>query len=185
MAVYTDKKIKEWAKDNVLPYNEKLVNPASIDLTLGNKLKRPMWYWRYPISRFIAWHLRNLLKVKYWDTGIEFTTYTLWPGEFVLCHSLEWTNIPTDAIALLFSKSSTGRTGLEHLHAGYGDPEFKGEWTWELENVAPWPIQLVAGKALMQVALIGTMGVPEKLYGQVGRYQNQRGPQEECPEKTL
>ena len=41
--------------------------------------------------------------------------------------------------AALYSKSSTGRIGLEHLHAGWIDPGFCGQLTLEFKNVAPWP----------------------------------------------
>lgn len=36
--------------------------------------------------------------------------------------SIEFIKMPDDMVAILFSKSSAGRIGLEHLHAGFGDP---------------------------------------------------------------
>jgi len=185
VSVYQDSELRNWAKDNVTPYEEKNINPASLDLMLGSEIKVPMWYWGNSFTRWIVWKFRSKLNLKMWSDGIQFETFTLWPGKFVLCHSLEITNVPNNAIALLFSKSSTGRIGLEHLHAGFGDSGFKGQWTWEFENVAPWPIELIAGKRLMQVALIQTLSVPETLYGQVGRYQGQMGATAPRKERVL
>jgi deoxycytidine triphosphate deaminase len=155
------------------------VNPDSLDLCLGNQIRLPMWYWRNSITRGIA-HLIEKARpgsTQMWEKDTRvFDTYTLWPGQFVLCHSKETMQVPDDAVAMLFSKSSTGRTGLEHLHAGLGDSGFKGEWTWEFTNTAPWPITLVAGKRLMQVIFISMAKEPGMVYSKTGRYQGQSGP---------
>jgi deoxycytidine triphosphate deaminase len=102
-------------------------------------------------------------------------------------------NIPDDTAVLLFSKSSTGRIGLEHLHAGFGDPGWGStinslgtlgsRWTWELHNVAPWPIVLKAGKPLMQQVAIRMTDSPLRNYAETGRYNGQTGPTPELPKK--
>jgi deoxycytidine triphosphate deaminase len=177
--VWSDREIRQWAKDGGVGGELDLaqINPGSVDLTLGSLMRRPMWWWRYPISRWIACLFEKHSKsgIRKWGDEEGFSEYWLMPGEFILCASREFTFIPTDAIGLLFSKSSTGRTGLEHLHAGYGDQGFGGQWTWELSNMAPWPIKLVAGKRLMQLVLM-TAHVPDKDYSKTGRYQGQVGP---------
>jgi deoxycytidine triphosphate deaminase len=173
--ILADYQLLEWAEKNVEPFDIDCINPASIDLKLGNKLREPMWYWKGQLWRlFWSLHRRNPERWPLWGKVITFDTYILKPGRFVLCHSLEWTEIPDDKVAVLFSKSSTGRIGIEHLHAGYGDCGFQGEWTWELVNIAPWPVKLIAGKRLMQLMLAQTSGKPNSLYA--GRYQHQRGP---------
>lgn len=166
--------IHEWAASGgVSPFDPALINPASVDLRLGNKIRVPQWYWR-PFLWRIA-HKRNLSR---WSDIYSFDTYLLPPRGFVLCHSVEFVKIPPDMLAVLFSKSSTGRVGLEHLHAGLGDPGFCGQWTWEFFNVASWPILLEAGKRLMQMVLIRLIATPEKTYEKTGRYQGQTGPTE-------
>lgn len=175
--VWSDRKLRKMllSQDDYL----QKIGPASIDLRLGPAIRVARWWWKNPLTRRLAWYAcpqRRNDQAFYWTPPRNFKTFTLWPGEFVLCHSLETTTIPDDAIALLFSKSSTGRKGLEHLHAGYGDPGFSGQWTWELHNVAHWPIELVAGAWLMQVAIIGMTDKPERLYAETGRYQGQTGP---------
>jgi deoxycytidine triphosphate deaminase len=95
---------------------------------------------------------------------------------------LEFVNIPDDMAAILYSKSSTGRRGVEHLHAGYGDPGWNNsQWTWEIHNVAPWPIKLEAGKPLMQQVMIRMTEAPLRNYAVTGRYNGQVGPTPERP----
>ena len=161
----------------VSPYTPEHINPASVDLRLGNTIRTPRWYWKP-----ILWRLAYKLNLSQWTEPREFDNYLLKPGEFVLCSSMEITRIPDNMIAVLFSKSSTGRRGIEHLHAGYGDPGFGdnerggADWTWELINVAPWPNLLEAGKPLMQLVLARLVDCPRKTYKHAGRYNEQRGP---------
>ena len=176
--VYHDTLIHEWAEDGgVIPYDSMYVNPASIDLRLGNTIRTPRWYWKP-----ILWRLAHRLDLLQWTEPREFNTYLLKPGEFVLCSSMEITRIPDDMIAILFSKSSTGRRGIEHLHAGYGDPGFGDNerggtgWTWELQNVAPWPHLLEAGEPLMQLILARLVDYPQETYKHTGHYNEQLGP---------
>lgn len=176
--ILPDWKLSEWASSGgVTPFDPACVNPASIDLKLGNKIWVPGWYWKPGL-----WRLAYKLNLPEWSKPRIFSTYLLKPGEFVLCSSMEITHIPNDKIAILLSKSSTGRRGIEHLHAGFGDPGFgdnrRGgtDWTWELTNCAPWPNLLEAGKPLMQLVLARLVGVPLKLYKDTGRYNEQSGP---------
>ncbi len=169
--------IAAWAKSHVEPYHSAQVNPASYDLRLGSTIRAPRWYWKPGL-----WRAAYKLGLPRWSEPHQFKTYLLKPGEFVLCSSLEITRIPDDMIAILFSKSSTGRRGIEHLHAGYGDPGFGdndrggADWTWELLNVAPWPNLLIAGEPLMQLVLARLVSVPDRLYKETGRYNEQSGP---------
>lgn len=180
MSVLNDIAIRQWAiDDGVHPFDNTLVNPASLDLRLGNTIRVPHPVWstlNESATEYLhAFGLLNLLPK--WSDPIEFETYLLHPRRFVLCASLEILNIPDDMIALLFSKSSTGRIGLEHLHAGFGDCGWhSANWTWELHNVAPWPIPLVAGKRIMQQVMIKMTDTPLKTYAETGRYNNQQGP---------
>lgn len=162
---------------NISPFDPRYVNPASIDLRLGHTIRAPRWYWQP-----VLWRLAYHLGWPQWTDDIEFDTYLLKPRQFVLCSSLEITRIPDDMIAILFSKSSTGRRGIEHLHAGYGDPGFGdnerggADWTWELLNVAPWPNLLEAGKPLMQLVFARLVGRPQRTYRETGKYNEQVGP---------
>jgi len=145
----------------VQPFDAANVNPASIDLRLATS-------YRLPGDAFIdpVWSDERCM-----DADGLF----LLPGQFILCCTLETVAIPNDACAALFSKSSTGRIGLEHLHAGWIDPGFVGQLTLEFKNVAPWPILLQPGRRYMQMVVYDLTAPPARDYSQTGRYQNQTG----------
>lgn len=178
--IQPDYRLTVIAYEHVVPFDKAMVNPASIDLRLGGIIRKPKWYWKNPLTRAIAWRFCSQNPKEkpneFWGNDIEFTEFVLWPGQFVLCHSLEVISIPVDHVGILYSKSSTGRLGLEHLHAGYADPGFCGQLTFEFSNMAPWPIKLTAGQPLMQLVYEQLNGRPDRAYGFTGRYQGQMGP---------
>lgn len=141
----------------VTPFDAARINPASIDLRLGAEYRLPSG---------ATWGAQQCMDA----TGLE-----LPPGAFILCCTMETVHIPDDAAAELFCKSSTGRVGLEHLHAGWIDPEFRGQLTLELHNVAPWPVQLIPGKAYMQMVVHELTEPAMRGYSKTGRYQDQTG----------
>ena len=141
----------------VAPYEPANVNPASIDLRLDAS---------YRLPGADGWTREILMP----ESGV-----LLQPGQFILCCTLETVAIPNDASAALYSKSSTGRIGLEHLHAGWIDPGFVGQLTLEFHNVAPWPILLQPGKRYMQMVVYDLTAPAARDYSMTGRYQGQQG----------
>lgn len=171
--IWNDSTIRQWAETGgVTPFDPKMINPASLDLRLGNQIRIPQQCWSLLGGETVG---KKTPADHLWQSPAEFDRFTLWPGHLVLCHSLEYTNIPPQACAMLLSKSSTGRLGLEHLHAGWGDPGFSGQWVFELKNLAPWPVELVAGEAYMQLVFMSMYKLPDRDYSQTGRYQGQTG----------
>ena len=142
----------------VMPFDSALVNPASIDLRLGCKYRR--WVDG-------GWGAQ--------ETAPLGAMIVMGPGEFLLCCSLETVTIPLHACAALYSKSSTGRRGIEHLHAGWIDPGFCGQLTWELKNVTPALAVLTVGAPLMQMVVTELVEPATVGYAVRGRYQGQTG----------
>lgn len=188
--IWNDTKLIQWIRSGgVTPADYDCVNPASLDLRLGSLIREPHEIW----SRLSVIDLQHKIadgsieQLPLWGEPFDFAEYWLMPhgkgSNFILCHSLEFVNIPDDMAAILYSKSSTGRRGVEHLHAGYGDPGWHdSQWTWEIHNVAPWPIKLVAGQKLMQQVMIRMTERPLRTYAETGRYNQQSGPTPERPE---
>ena len=90
------------------PYDPELVNPASLDLRLGDHLlieSCEHGFVRYDLS-----------------AHSEADPYELKPGQFVLAPSVETINLPPYLVGEVRLKSSMARRGLEHLNAGYCDP---------------------------------------------------------------
>lgn len=151
----------------VTPYDAACINPASIDLRLGYEYRLPVYSKYYDQSLPVeTWGRQYFLP----DDGIPLES-----GQFILCCTLETVHVPLTACAALFSKSSTGRVGLEHLHAGWVDCGFNGQLTLEFKNVAPWPILLQPGKRYMQLVVYDLVAPASRSYAATGRYQHQTG----------
>lgn len=124
----------------------KLINPASLDVTLGCELmvpngkSEPLKSWLEGNEEYFDW-------IKLEDGG----TFTLQPQQFILAHTAEIFSIPLDICADFCLKSRLGRVGLEHQLAGFIDPGFNGSITLELYNSAPYPIVLKAGQRIGQL----------------------------------
>lgn len=189
MAVWNDRMIRRAAEAGMIsPFDPECVNPASCDLRLGHEIRVTHFRWSH-----IGWteeqrnrwcQISNYHDAPIFeDAPLCFETFWLYPGQFILAHSLEYLRIPVDVTAFLHTKSSTGRIGLDHCLAGFIDPGFglnteKGsQLTFEFVNVSPKPIMLQPGMRLMQMVVMQMAEVPEKPYYLTGRYNDQQGAQ--------
>lgn len=143
----------------VSPFDEALVNPASLDVRLGPNLliesaeKRELLH--YPFE----WHT-------------EEDPYELRPGQFVLAQTLETFNIPRDIAAEFKLKSSRAREGLDHALAAWCDPGWHGSvLTLELRNNRQlWDVPIWPGMKIGQIIFHRLDAVPLRCYAQTGRY---------------
>jgi dCTP deaminase len=147
----------------VQDHDPELINPASLDLRLGNliMLESVQNHQMIPldISRYTAEH-----------------PYQLVPGQFVLAQTIETFNMPEDVAGLFFLKSSRAREGYENLHAGYADPGWHGSTlTLELKNARQlqslpiWP-----GLKIGQMVFFRMSQRPAISYAVTGHYNNDR-----------
>ncbi len=157
------------------PYDEKMVQPSSIDVRL-DRFFRVFENHKYPHID-PAVEQAELTREVEADQGEPFVLH---PGEFVLGSTFEVVTLPTDVAARLEGKSSLGRLGLlTHSTAGFIDPGFSGHVTLELANVATLPILLWPGMKIGQVCFFRMTSEAEHPYGSSiygSRYQGQRGP---------
>ena len=179
--------------DLVDPPNYELVNPASIDLTLGTDFvnlspggvsyKLPgdamEWDWRIaqPSERFQAERVFihpgiSLLASTAERVRIPDSAHTFVWGERFIEDGWdkldEFQETISGCVGELRLKSSAARNGLDHALAGWIDPGFEGNLTLELH--AHRPFELVAGKAYVQLVVATTLAPPQKSYQQTGRY---------------
>ena len=166
-------------KGMIEPFERENVNPASVDLRLSDVIRRPYGMWNGYIHEpaTVQWRMKEDLTIPHWRDPEQVEGFWLEPGDFVLCSTIETVRVPDDMVAFLWLKSSLGRIGLEHLHAGLGDPGFVGTWTMELANVSPWPIRLRAGQRVVQMTLERLDAVPDRSYQKTGRYNGQVLPE--------
>jgi dCTP deaminase len=121
------------------------VQPASVDLTLGNSFRT---------FRNHAAPLIDLADKGRVDCTEEHVAdeFILHPGEFALASTHEIVRVPDDLVAQVNGKSSLGRLGLiVHATAGFIDPGFHGSITLELSNLLRMPIKLHAGMRIAQI----------------------------------
>ncbi|MBI1758504.1 MAG: dCTP deaminase [Actinobacteria bacterium] len=159
----------------LVPYDEALVQPSSIDLRLDR-------YFRvFDNTKYT--HIDPAQQQDDLTTLVEpdgDDPFVLHPGEFVLASTLEIVTLPDDLAGRIEGKSSLGRLGLlTHSTAGWIDPGFTGHITLELSNVANLPITLWPGMKIGQLCLFRLSSPAEHPYGAAvygSRYQGQRGP---------
>jgi len=155
------------------PWDPGLVQPASVDLRLGDSFRV------FHNHRASAIDLRhppeNLTEEVVVPAGDSFVIH---PGEFCLGRTLEWVELPDDVVARIEGKSSLGRLGLiVHATAGFCDPGWKGTLTLELNNLTRIPIILHPGLEIAQLSFMMLDQPALRPYGSPdlgSHYQGQR-----------
>lgn len=123
------------------PFRPEHVNPASVDLTLGNTVRI---YTSDAYGNYLLDSKRDNP-----SNAWTFDVLELQPGSMVLLHTAE--RVRTDRyVPVLDGKSSLGRLGVcVHLTAGFGDPGYDGQYT--LEVTAVYPTRVYAGMRFCQM----------------------------------
>ena len=174
----SDRDIKRAIKSGHLvvnPYHEEAVQPVSVDLTLGSKLRvfRSERYFLIDVKQEMP-DLTELVEID------ELNPFILHPGAFVLGITKELVGLPSDLMGRLDGKSSLGRLGLlVHSTAGFIDPGFNGCIVLEFSNISPLPITLYAGMPIAQISFYQMSSPAERPYGHRAlnsKYQQQDGP---------
>jgi dCTP deaminase len=160
---------------NIEPYDPEMLQPASIDVRLGNHFKEYIT----PINNVVTPIDPELDTAKLHSTTVlpEDGSILLWPGQFMLAHTLETITLGNKHAARLDGRSSYGRLGLiVHSTAGFIDPGFTGQITLELTNLAPNPIILRPGIRVAQICFTPMISPANTPYGirEGSKYQGQK-----------
>ncbi len=135
----------------VQPWNPGHLQPASVDLTLGNE--------------FIS-------------NGAKYALTEGYPKEFVLATTAENVSIPDNMVGEVKGRSTWARRGLVIESAGYVDPGFSGTITLELYNFSNNTLWLPLGERICQIAFSLLSSPAQRPYGSDGlgsHYQGQTG----------
>jgi dCTP deaminase len=164
MSVLSDggiRKLVEQGRIRIEPWDPALVQPASVDLRLGDT--------------FRVFHNHRAAAIDLRDPPGNLTeevavapdeSFVIHPGEFCLGRTLEWVELPDDIVARIEGKSSLGRLGLiVHATAGFCDPGWKGTLTLELNNLTRVPIKLYPGLLIAQLSFMNLDQAAERPYG--------------------
>ena len=83
----------------------------------------------------------------------KYERFILHPNEFLLGCTLEYIQLPIDIAARIEGRSSWGRLGIMvHSTAGFVDPGFCGNITFELNNMGKIPVPLYPGIRMAQLS---------------------------------
>jgi dCTP deaminase len=157
--ILVDYQIAELCEQGMItPFDPVLLNPASLDVRLGDTILIESCQGRqmvpYPLERHS-----------------EDDPFRLVPGQFALAETIETFHVPDDIVAQFVLKSSRAREGLEHLLAGFIDPGFHGSvLTLELHNSRQLhPVDLWPGMRIGQI-VFQRVERPRRSYRETGRY---------------
>lgn len=148
---------------SITPLDKEQVQPASVDIRLGNT---------FSIVEDLSTGIITLKDEVRYKT-INTDTYILLPGQFVLATTMEYVSLPDNLTAFVEGRSSLGRLGLFIQNAGWVDPGFQGEITLELFNANRCAIELKAGRRVGQLVFAEMDDTALKPYN--GKYQGQKG----------
>lgn len=164
--ILSDKTIMKLLENKTLhisPFEQRQIQPASVDVRLGNT---------FSIIEDSPTGIITLEREFQYKT-IQSDTYILLPGQFVLATTMEYFDLPDNLTAFVEGRSSLGRMGLFIQNAGWVDPGFQGEITLELFNANRCAIELKAGRRVGQLVFAEMDAVALNPYR--GKYQGQTG----------
>lgn len=140
-------------------YTPELINPASLDVRLGDRIL---------IESVVSPEL-----VPYPLLNHDQDNPYLWqPGQFILAHTLEVLHMPDDLVAEFRLKSSRAREGVDQALAIWIDPGYHGSsLTLELRNNRQLhPIPIWYGMRIGQLVWHRLSARPTASYRETGRY---------------
>lgn len=160
--IWGNERLKDLLKHGKIIGGDKaLVNPASINLRLGDSFIKPI-----PGNIVeLGGEMKYMPVIKQSDG-----TTIIMPGEFMLATTMEKIFVPVHCAAFVQGRSSIGRIALMVQNAGFVDPGFVGHITLELKNDGPCAIILKPGYPVAQLVFMSASDVSE---GYNGKYQNQ------------
>jgi dCTP deaminase len=147
----------------VEPFDPDLVNPASLDIRIGETAKLR----------------RDFAKGGYAEIDLSIyskeSPFQFQPGDRLLVASLETINLPNFLCAQFRLKSSRGREWYEHMEAGFCDPGWHGsKLTMEIINMDLAPLPIYPGLKMGQLVFSLTLATPDNDYSVVGRYNQDK-----------
>lgn len=172
MSLLSYHQLEDLVASGVIEVDPSLINGASIDITLGDKIMIE------DTRSFIDGPVDLMAKESLSMTEVDISKvgYILNPGEFILATTIEKFNLPNCIAAEYKLKSSLARSGLQHLLAGWCDPGWNNSHlTLELKNVTRnHHLLLKPGMKIGQMVFWLCDNVPEeRSYAKVGQYNDQ------------
>ena|SRR3990167_4961019 len=161
--ILCDRDLLSIGKQLLEPFDEELVNSASIDVRIGYSamVERKS----EDGGAFVRVSLEGHTKEHPW---------IIHPKEFILVESFETLRVPNGYAVELKLKSSRAREGFNHSLAFWFDPGWQGVGTFEIHNISMYQhLPLYPGLRFGQIIVHRLSGDAIKPYQ--GRYQYAKG----------
>jgi len=180
MLVMHDTRIKAMAEERgmIAPFFEGNLHKTRIsrglsyfgyDITLGRSFKT--------LRNGTEGLIIDPLTTKPEDVFVNFNDETpiVYPGEFILGHSVEYFRMPENVIAFCIGKSTYARWGIQVMMTPL-EPGWEGQVTVEVANLGPYPVVLHAGQGIAQFVFLENDVAPSRNYAtEGGKYMRQLG----------
>jgi dCTP deaminase len=153
MTILTDDEIRaniETGFIGISPYDPEMINPNSIDVTLGN-------HFIYYTENTVPIDMFDQRTINYCTESVHSREWLIEPGKFLLATTRETIVLPSNIVAAIEGKSSLARVGLSiHVTGGWIDSGFSGKITLEMFNANVRSIRLVEGMRIGQIVFFKT-----------------------------
>ncbi|OHA48543.1 MAG: dCTP deaminase [Candidatus Terrybacteria bacterium RIFCSPHIGHO2_01_FULL_48_17] len=176
--VLSDRDIKKGIAEGLIavePFDIAMVQPASVDLRLGNKFLTFRSSSRGAID--VKEPVDDIMEEVLVEEGVPFVLH---PGEFVLGVTFEKVGLSAGIVGQLNGKSSLGRLGIiVHATAGFIDPGNHLKPTLELHNIGKLPVNLYWKMPIAQISFTKLSSEAEEPYGaptRKSKYFGDEGP---------
>jgi dCTP deaminase len=161
--ILSDRDIKQAMQDGDIfidPYEDGMLQPASVDLRLGRH------FLVYDRNKSAVIDTKKPVEGLMREVSIEENEpFILHPGEFALGMIFEKTGVSDAMVGRLEGKSSVGRLGLMiHVTAGFLDPGNTVNMTLDLFNTASLPILLYDKMPIAQMVFERVSSSSERPY---------------------
>ncbi|NTV22064.1 MAG: dCTP deaminase [Candidatus Yonathbacteria bacterium] len=161
--ILSDRDIKQAILDGDIyidPYNDHMLQPASVDLSLGKH------FLVYDRNKSAIIDTKKPVEGLMREVSIEEDEpFILHPGEFALGMIYEKTGVSDAMVGRLEGKSSVGRLGLMiHVTAGFLDPGNTVNMTLDLFNTASLPMLLYYRMPIAQMVFERVSSSSERPY---------------------
>ncbi len=139
--ILSDRDIKKYIVEKKIiiePLDDEQIQPASVDLRLGNEF-------RVFKRNNVAFIDIKKKQEDYTETVVieDDKPFILHPGEFVLGTLKEYIKLPSDLTAVVDGRSSIARLGITvHTTSGFINPGWGGKFVLEIGNAGKMPVLL-------------------------------------------
>lgn len=163
------------------PFEEDMLQPASIDITLGDDFMTALPGATEPVIKPMSTLVDNALHFErvVADGAPHPAEFNLYPNQLVLATSMEFVEIPNDIAGQIIGKTSLARIGVSVCQtSGFIQPGFKGKLTLELLNLTNRPIELVPKMKIAQIVFYRLEEPATCLYGSPKHHHHYQGTTE-------